>query len=171
MFEGLKKGFAQGKAEAAEQERKQKIQKYVAAEKKSIAERKKQIAAKPSKTTIALGKMAYHADKYAESAGRVTGKIVAGGKKIVDKIPEPPKGNSTASGGMKSDQPYRVNNFVLGRTDPNLAPDKVKMPKAPKPKQSKQVVEIRHVYQNEIKEAKAPRQKKGPAHPWLMGRG
>jgi hypothetical protein len=112
MFEGLKKGFAQGKAEAAESERKQKIKKYVAAEKKSIAERKKQISAKPSKTTIALGKMAYHADKYAESAGRVTGKIVAGGKKIVDKIPEPPKqkGKKTSSSGG-----YKVNDFVLGR--------------------------------------------------------
>jgi hypothetical protein len=186
MFEGLKKGFAQGKAEAAEQERKQKIKKYVAAEKKSIAERKKQIAAKPSATTVALGKIAYHAEKYAEPAGKIAGKVVSAGKVAINKLPEPPKqtgsrqvgqlsgvnrASGTVTGGMKSDQPYRVNNFVLGRTDPNLAPDKVKMPKPQRPRQNKEVIEIRHVYREEVREAKAPRQKKGPEHPWLMGRG
>ena len=170
MFESLKKGFAQGKAEAAETERKQKIQKYVAAEKKSIAERKKQIAAKPSATTVALGKIAYHAEKYAEPAGRIAGKVVAGGKKVVNALPAH-NPNPPSQGGMKADKGYRVNNFVLGRSEPEMEPKRVSTPRPQRPRQNKEVIEIRHVYREEMREAKAPRQNKGPAHPWLMGRG
>lgn len=84
-------------------------------------------------------------------------------KKVLDKLPA-----------HAPDTPM-VSTRGLKRKDPNLAPSKVKMPRPPKPSQSKQVIEIRHVY---VTEAKAPKKEKEPersagykVNDFVLGRG
>ena len=142
MFEGLKKGYAEGKKEAM-------VKKYIADERAKIAARKKQESAKPSALGKAIGAVAYKvgksqkkavakAEKLSEPTGKTAAKLAAGAKWIWDNIPDQkkastrqapasPKKKATPSKSKQAAATYMVM-LNPGATAPKKKPKKAATP-------------------------------------------